>query len=127
MQVITTSNAPQAIGAYVQAVSAHGNFLFISGQLPMESKEEEIISSNVKEQVSQSMQNMGEILKAAGLHYKDLIKTTIYLTDMSSFKDVNEAYSAFFSDGIYPARVVVEVAALPKGSLVEIDGIAQIP
>ena len=121
---INIKKAPQAIGAYVQGTVAEGRFVFVSGQLPLDPVSGEIIAASIEDHVKQSMNNLGEILKEAGLSFKNLVKTTVYVTDMSSFADVNRAYAAFFLDGQYPARAVVEVSALPRGCRVEIEGIA---
>jgi 2-iminobutanoate/2-iminopropanoate deaminase len=121
---IRTTGAPQAIGAYVQATAAEGRFVFISGQLPLDPVGGEIVAGDIEQQVKQSMNNLGEILKEAGLSFQSLVKTTVYVTDMSLFPVVNRAYASFFPDGKYPARAVVEVSALPRGCQVEIEGIA---
>lgn len=124
MQRINTTRAPQAIGPYVQATVAEGRFAFISGQLPLDPASGEIIVGDIEDQVKQSMNNLGEILKEAGLSFKSLVKTTVYVTDINLFPEINRAYAAFFPDGQYRARAVVEVSALPKGCHVEIEGIA---
>lgn len=124
LQRINTTKAPQAIGAYVQGIVAEGRFAFISGQLPLDPVSGEIIAGDVEDQVNQSMNNLGEILQEAGLSFHSLVKTTVYVTDISLFTEVNRAYAAFFPGEQYPARAVVEVSALPRGSQVEIEGIA---
>jgi 2-iminobutanoate/2-iminopropanoate deaminase len=121
---ISTTRAPQAIGAYVQATAAQGRLVFISGQLPLDPIGGEIVAGDIEHQVTQSMNNLGEILKEAGLSFSSLAKTTIYITDMTLFPVINRAYASFFPDGHYPARAVVEVSALPRGCQVEIEGIA---
>ncbi len=127
MRQISSPDAPKAIGPYVQAVMAEGKFVFISGQLPLDPNTGEILSGDMKEQVRRAMLNIGAILKAAGLHFNDLVKTTIYLTDISLFQEVNEVYASFFTREQVPARVVVQVSALPLGGKVEIEGIALVP
>ena len=124
IQRISTTTAPQAIGAYVQATAAQGRLVFVSGQLPLDPIGGEIVAGDIEQQVKQSMNNLGEILKEAGLSFSSLAKTTIYITDMTLFPVVNRAYASFFPDGHYPARAVVEVSALPRGCQVEIEGIA---
>ena len=121
LQEISSSNAPKAIGPYSQAIKA-GELLFISGQIPLNAKGE-IAGANAGEQARQCLSNLREILAAAGASTRDVVKTTIYLTDLSAFADVNAVYSEFFEKP-FPARATVQVAALPKGALVEIEAIA---
>jgi 2-iminobutanoate/2-iminopropanoate deaminase len=120
-KTIHTQNAPAALGPYEQAVKA-GHFLFTSGQLGINPA-----SGNLEEglemQARAAMQNLGHILKEAGLGYDDIIKTTIFMTDLAGFAAVNEVYGSFFAKG-KPARSTVQVAALPKGGLVEIECVA---
>lgn len=118
---INTKKAPAAIGPYVQAVRA-GKFLFTSGQLGLD-PETGNLREGLEEQAKQSMRNIGEVLKEAGLGYDDVVKTTIFLQDMADFQKVNEIYASFF-DKKFPARSTVQVAGLPKGGLVEIEAIA---
>ncbi len=124
MQRLVSPRAPQAIGAYAQGTVARGSFAFISGQLPLDSTTGEIVSVDIADQVVQSMINLGEILKEAGLTFNNLLKVTIYITDINLFAKINKAYASFFTHEKYPARSVVEVSALPKGCKVEIEGIA---
>lgn len=119
--IITTPKAPAAIGPYSQAVKA-GEFLFVSGQLPVH-PETGVIPETVKEQAIQSLQNIKAILTEAGLGMADIVKTTIFLRDMNDFGVVNDVYSSFFA-GEYPARSTVQVAKLPKDAGVEIEAIA---
>ncbi len=118
-----TDNAPAAIGPYVQAVQV-GTFLYTSGQLGIDPATGELVDG-VQNQAKQAMQNVGEILKTANASYGDILKTTIFVTDLGDFATINEAYQSFF-DGSYPARSCVQVAALPKGGLVEIECIANV-
>lgn len=118
---ITTQDAPAAIGPYSQGVKA-GEFLFVSGQLPVNPKTN-AMAETVKEQAAQSLQNIKAILTEAGLSMEDIVKTTIFLKDMNDFGVVNEVYSSFFA-GNYPARSTVQVAKLPKDAGVEIEAIA---
>ena len=120
-EVINTGNAPAAIGPYVQAVKAQG-FIFASGQLGID-METGALPDAVTDQARCSLKNMSAILAAAGADYRNVVKTTVFLTDMGDFGAVNEIYGAFFQ-GINPARSCVAVAALPKGAKVEIECIA---
>ncbi|MBE0430442.1 MAG: hypothetical protein IBX67_01300 [Dehalococcoidia bacterium] len=121
---ISTARAPQAIGAYAQATSAEGRLVFVSGQLPLDPVTGEIVAGDIEDHVKQCMHNLGEILKEAGLSCGNLVKTTVYVTDMTLFPVVNRAYQSFFPGEEYPARAVVEVSALPRGCQVEIEGTA---
>jgi len=120
-EVINTRNAPAAIGPYVQAVKA-GGFVFASGQLGID-METGALPDTVTDQARCSLNNMSAILAAAGADYRNIVKTTVFLTDMGDFGAVNEIYGAFFQ-GVNPARSCVAVAALPKGAKVEIECIA---
>lgn len=119
-KAIATNKAPGAIGPYSQAVQ-FGNMIFTSGQLGMNSAGE--FPSTVEEQAKQSLSNVKAILEAAGFGMEQIVKTTVYLQDMTDFASVNEVYATFFSEP-YPARSAVEVAKLPKDGLVEIEVIA---
>ena len=120
-QVIHTDKAPKAIGPYVQGWKA-GNMIFTSGQLGID-VEKGTLAETVVEQAHCSMKNVGEILKAVGADYSDIIKATIFVKDLADFKAVNEVYASYFT-GDYPARSCVQVAALPMGGLVEIEVVA---
>jgi 2-iminobutanoate/2-iminopropanoate deaminase len=120
--VVETSAAPQAIGPYSQAIKANG-FLFVSGQIPIEPESGQMSAVDVVAQTKQVMQNLGAILAAEGLGFANVVKTTVYLTDLSEFARVNEAYAEYF-ESAPPARATIQVAALPKGAKVEIDAIA---
>ena len=122
VQYIHTDNAPQAIGPYSQAVKANG-FLYISGQIPVDPATGSVVEASYSIQTKQSMANLAAILKEADLTFADVVKTTIFLTDMAHFPEVNEAYAAFF-EGPCPARACVEVSRLPKDVLVEIALVA---
>ncbi len=120
----TTINAPEApaaVGPYVHAVKANG-FVFTSGQLGL-NPEDGTLPEGIVAQTEQSLKNVGTVLKAAGLGYEDVIKTTIFVADMNDFATVNEIYSKYFT-GEAPARSCVQAAKLPKGGLVEIEAIA---
>jgi len=121
-QSISSDLAPRAIGPYSQAVRA-GGWLFCSGQIPLDPVSGELVSGGISEQTEQVMANLREVLKAAGLGFDQVVKTTIYLADLADFAVVNGIYGRFFPD-CPPARATVQVAALPKGARVEIDAIA---
>ncbi len=111
--------APKAIGPYSQAVVA-GNLMFLSGQVPLDPKSGQIESTDITAQTKQVMTNISAVLAAEGLTFKNIVKTTIFLTDLKHFQIVNEIYDAALG-GVRPARSTVQVAALPKGALVEIE------
>ncbi len=119
---IQTSEAPAAIGPYSQAVQA-GGFIFYSGQIPLSPESGALVAGGIVEQTRQVMANMRAVLHASGRDFSDIVKTTIYLTDLADFATVNEIYGEFFTD-VPPARACVQVAALPKGADVEIEWIA---
>jgi len=120
--VVETSAAPQAIGPYSQAIKANG-FLFISGQIPLDPETGQMTAVDAVAQTKQVMANLSAILNAEGLSFADVVKTTIYLTDLTDFSRVNETYAEYF-ESAPPARATVQVGALPKGAKVEIDAIA---
>jgi 2-iminobutanoate/2-iminopropanoate deaminase len=120
--IINTTNAPAPIGPYSQAVVS-GGFLFVSGQIPMNPVTGEIISNDIKAETKQVMDNIGAILSEAGISFGNIIKTTIFLTDMQRFASVNEVYGTYFAEQ-FPARETVQVSALPKNVNVEISVIA---
>lgn len=120
-KVISTNKAPQAIGPYSQAVEIQ-NFVFCSGQIPLQA-DGSFLDGGVEEQTKQVMGNLEEVLKVAGLDMDNIVKTTIYLTDLNDFQKVNEVYGSYFSDNP-PARATVGVEDLPKGAKVEIEAIA---
>lgn len=137
-KVIRTKKAPLPIGSYSQAVFS-GNFLFLSGQIPLDSKTNQRIQGDIKEQTHQVMKNIGFILNEAGLNYTDVIKSTIFLKNLKNFNSMNEVYSKYFKEQnqssknakkrdpvlFFPARSCVEVSNLPKGVDIEIEVIAQ--
>lgn len=114
--------APAAVGPYSQAVVA-GNTIYVSGQLPIDASTGEFAPGGVREQLHQIFKNIGYILEEAGYDFSDVVKTTVYLTDMKDFAVMNEVYAEYYSKP-YPARVAYEVAALPKAALAEVDVIA---
>lgn len=121
-KVINTNNAPAPIGPYSQAVAANG-FLFVSGQIPSNPSTGEIVSGGIKAEAQQVMENIKAVLTEAGLNFSNIVKTSIFLTDMGNFAQVNEVYGTYFTDQ-FPARETVQVAALPKNVNVEISVIA---
>lgn len=121
-EVIHTDNAPKAVGPYSQAIMA-GQTLFCSGQIAIDPKTNEVLKVSVKEQTHQVMKNIDAVLKQAGLGYGNIVKSTIFVTDMNDFATVNEVYSSYLQ-APYPARSTVGVAALPKGVNVEIEVVA---
>jgi 2-iminobutanoate/2-iminopropanoate deaminase len=121
-KVISTTEAPGAIGPYSQAIEL-GNLVFCSGQIPLDPKTGEVVGTTVTEQAQQVMKNIDALLRAAGLGFKNIVKTTIFLTDMKDFQSVNEVYAKNFSEQ-FPARSTVAVLALPKGVKVEIEVLA---
>jgi 2-iminobutanoate/2-iminopropanoate deaminase len=122
--IIQTDGAPAPIGPYSQAVKT-GNLLFISGQVAINPANNEIEAKTPAEEAEQVMKNLDAILKAAGAGFDQVVKTTIFLTDMSLFATVNEVYSKYFT-GLFPARETVAVKGLPKGVNVEISMIAHV-
>jgi 2-iminobutanoate/2-iminopropanoate deaminase len=116
---IFTENAPAAIGPYSQAVSANGT-LYISGQLPINPTTGNMLEGNMGDKTDQILKNASAIATAAGTSLDSVVKTTIFLTDLGDFKEVNEAYAKHFTDAP-PARSTVQVAALPLGSKIEIE------
>jgi len=121
LESVSSAAAPKAIGPYSPAISG-GGLLFLSGQLGMDPETGEL-ERGIKAQAERAIRNLEALLAASGLTVGDVAKTTIYLANIADFAVVNEAYSARFRSP-YPARATVQVAALPKGALVEIDGIA---
>jgi 2-iminobutanoate/2-iminopropanoate deaminase len=119
---ITTKDAPAAIGPYSQAVRA-GGYVFLSGQIPLDPVTGQLVQGDVAAQADRVLKNLQAILAAAGSGFADVVRTTIYLVDMAHFATVNEVYARYFV-APYPARATVQVAALPRGALVEIDAIA---
>ncbi len=122
MKSVATNNAPQAIGPYSQAIVT-GNLVFCSGQIPLDPATMEIVGESITEQTNRVFQNLSGLLEAAGSNLGQVVKTTVYLKDMSDFAAMNEEYARHFGDH-RPARAAVEVARLPKDVLVEIDAIA---
>lgn len=123
-KIISTDTAPMVVGPYSQAVAA-GNFLFVSGQLPLHPQSGEIVGNDIAAQTRQSIENIRAVLAAAGVSLADVVKTTVFLRNMGDFARMNEVYQQYFGDSA-PARSTIEVANLPKNALVEIESIAVI-
>ena len=121
-KIISTSNAPAAIGPYSQAVEA-GGLIFISGQLPLDPATGAMAPSEIKAQTEAVIKNLEGILKAQSLTLENIIKTTVFMADLGQFAQMNEVYGRFFSVNP-PARATIEVKALPKAALVEIEAVA---
>lgn len=122
MKVISTKNAPAAIGPYSQAIRV-GNLVYTSGQIPIDPATGAFVEGGIKEQTRQSLTNIKAILEESGTNLTNVVKTTVFMADMADFADMNSVYSEFFTEP-YPARSAVAVKTLPKGALVEIEVIA---
>lgn len=122
-KIINTKNAPSPIGPYNQAVLTGGT-LYISGQIPMNPKTGELVTGDIKKETKQSMENLEAILLEAGMSFENVVKSSIFLSDMNQFAHVNEIYGSYFDSDTAPARETVEVANLPKFVNVEISMIA---
>ena len=121
-KIIATSKAPAAIGPYSQAIRI-GDYLYTSGQISLDPETMEMITGDIEVETEKVLINIEAILKADGLNLNNIIKTTVYLTDLSEFARMNQVYEKFFAD-TKPARACVQVAALPKGAKIEIDAVA---
>jgi len=121
-KVIATKDAPKAVGPYSQAIAA-GNLLFCAGQIPLNPESGEIVHGDVAAQTTQVLENLAGVLRANGMAFSHVVKTTVFLTDLANFAKMNEVYANFFSEP-FPARSTIQVAALPKGAGVEIEAIA---
>lgn len=121
-RIIKTTNAPEAVGPYSQAVEANGT-LYISGQVPLNPSTMKVVEGGIQEQTIQVMENIGAILKAAGYEFSDVVKSTCLLSDIENFKPMNEVYARYYTNKM-PARAAFAVKDLPLGALVEIETIA---
>jgi 2-iminobutanoate/2-iminopropanoate deaminase len=121
-RVISSQDAPEAVGPYSQAIESQG-VLFCSGQVGLDPASGELVSADVSQQTRQAMQNLEAVLTSGGAGFNDVVKVTAYLTDMGDFGTFNEVYAEFFK-GDPPARATVGVAALPKGAAVEVECVA---
>lgn len=123
-QILHTDNAPQPVGTYSQAVKV-GNLIFVSGQVPINPDSGELVTGEFKDRARQVLNNLKNILEAAGSNMSSVVKTNVYLTDLSNFAEINEVYSEFFQSEP-PARAAVQVSKLPLGTDIEIECIAEI-
>ena len=122
-EAVSTANAPAAIGPYSQAVKIKtSEMLFCSGQLPLDPANGQLATGSYAEQTKRVMDNLKAIIEASGFTMADVVKTTIYLTNLSAFSEVNSVYQSYFSEN-FPARTTVQVDALPRGAALEIDAI----
>jgi 2-iminobutanoate/2-iminopropanoate deaminase len=121
-QAITSPDAPNPAGAYSPALRA-GQLLFMSGQIPIDPKTGQLVTGDAADHARRAMDNLGALLKAAGLSFANVVRTTVFLADMNDFAAVNEVYASYFTDP-KPARVTVQAAKLPRDARVEIDAIA---
>lgn len=124
-EIVSTSNAPAAVGPYSQAVKV-GEFVFTAGQIPLDPASGKIVTGGIEAETQRSMQNLSAVLTAAGTGLENVVKTTIFVTDIADFAKVNQVYGSFFG-GNPPARSTVQVAALPLGAHVEIEAVAVLP
>lgn len=122
LKQISTDKAPSAIGPYSQGIVANG-FLFTAGQIPLDPVGGKIVDGGIIEQTNRVMENLQAVLRAAGVSWTDVVKTTVYLHDLAHFPTVNEIYAKWIGDA-RPARSTVQVPGLPRGALVEIDAVA---
>ena len=122
-KIIFTKNAPTPIGAYNQAVLS-GNTLYTSGQIAINPKTGELINGSIKEETQLVMENLKAVLKEAGMTFENVIKSTIFISDMNNFTEINKVYAFYFDENTAPARETVEVARLPKSVNIEISMIA---
>jgi 2-iminobutanoate/2-iminopropanoate deaminase len=121
-KIIATTSAPAAVGPYSQAVRV-GNFVFCSGQIPLDPATQQIVAGDITAQTKRVLENITAVLRAEGLTFENIVKTTIFLTNLGDFQTVNEIYGSYFKSEP-PARSTVQVSALPKGAAVEIEVIA---
>lgn len=121
-KIISTDKAPKAIGPYSQAVEV-GDFLFLSGQIPIDPSTGEMVEGDFQAQTQRVMENLKAVLESRGLRIESVVKTTIFLTDMGKFSQVNEIYGSYFTENP-PARSTIQVGGLPKGAAIEVEAIA---
>ena len=124
-KVIRTTQAPAPVGPYNQAI-ATGQMLFVAGQIPLDPQSGNIVGGDITAQTQQVMVNLEAILTEAGANWSDVVKTSVFLTDLADFGDMNQVYAEYFVEDTAPARACVEVSRLPKNVLVEIECIAVI-
>lgn len=123
--ILSTENAPCAIGPYSQGITA-GDLLFLSGQIPIDPAKGEIVAADIEGQTRQVLKNIKAVLESGGCTMEHVVKTTVFLKDIADFAKMNGVYQEFFREGSYPARSAVQVAALPKDALVEIEVVASL-
>lgn len=123
-KIINTDLAPKAVGPYSQAVMVD-DLLFVSGQLPIDPVTNELVEDDIIIQTRRSFENIKTILNEAGMTLDNVVKTNVFLKDIKEFGAMNEVYATYFNEGNYPARIALEVAAIPKGARVEIEVIAK--
>ncbi len=121
--ILSTEKAPKAIGPYAQGIDT-GNLFFLSGQLPIVPSEGKIVATDIEGQTRQALENVKAILESGGCSMDNVVKTTVYLSDIADFVKMNGIYKEFFKEESYPARSAFQVAALPQGALVEIEVVA---
>ncbi len=127
-QVIRTNKAPSPVGPYNQAIAAQGELLFLAGQIPLDPTTGELVGEDdISQQTQRVMENIGAILEAAGASWQNVVKTTVFLSELANFAPMNQVYGQYFNPENAPARACVEVSRLPKDVLVEIECIAIIP
>jgi 2-iminobutanoate/2-iminopropanoate deaminase len=122
MKVLHSDHAPKALGPYSQAIEVNG-FVFTSGQIPIDPTTDKFVMGGIKEQTRQSLTNIQNVLKETGIDLSHVVKTTVFLSDMDNFAEMNDVYAEFFVQP-FPARSAVAVKTLPKGALVEIECVA---
>jgi 2-iminobutanoate/2-iminopropanoate deaminase len=122
LSAVTTGAAPKALGPYSQAIRA-GQFLFVSGQVPIDPATGDLIQGSIADQTRRALQNIGEILTAGGASFQQVVRTTVYLADLSDFTAMNDVYATFFT-APQPARSTIQAARLPRDARIEIDMIA---
>jgi 2-iminobutanoate/2-iminopropanoate deaminase len=123
-EIVSTNNAPSAIGPYSQAVKV-GGMLYASGQIPIDPATGVIVEGGIKEQTLQALNNVKAIVEAAGVTMDNVVKTTVFMADMSDFADMNSIYAQFFREP-FPARSAVAVKSLPKGAMIEIEVVVEL-
>jgi 2-iminobutanoate/2-iminopropanoate deaminase len=121
-KVIATSEAPNAVGPYSQAVAV-GNTLYCAGQIPLDPVSGELVAGGVTEQTTRVLENVGGVLRANGMDYSNVVKATVFMTDLAHFADMNAVYAKYFHAS-FPARSTIQVVALPRGAQVEIEVVA---
>ncbi|XP_021241925.1 ribonuclease UK114 [Numida meleagris] len=121
-KIISTTKAPLPLGAYSQAVLVDRT-MYVAGQIGIEPSSGQLVPGGVREEAKQALKNLGEILKAAGCDYSNVVKTTVFMADIKDFNDMNDVYGQFFTSR-FPVRAAFQVAALPKGAQIEIEAIA---